>query len=634
MPHNDAARDQQQAPPVPQGAGAPGGRPGPMRGMMGGGPGGKPKNFAGTLKRLWGYIGRERGLLSLIMLFIVIGAGVTLVGPYLIGRSIDAMSLDIGGVDFHLLRILIAVLAAAYVTDAVLSFLQGWLMAGISQRIVASLRRALFGKLQKLPVSYFDARSHGEVMSRLTNDIDNVSSTISQSTVQLMSGVITIIGSLAMMIVLSPILTLASLITVPILFWLTRTVTRKTKVLFKEQQVQLGRLNGHIEESISGMEVVKAFNHEHKAIEEFEGVNRKLFEVGLKAQIRSGFMLPMMNVINNIGFAAVALVGGVLAVKSLITVGVIASFISYSRQFVRPLNELANIYNLLQSGIAGAERVFEVLDEREEPLDAEHAKALERIQGEVVFDQVSFGYRPDVPILKNISFTAKPGSSTALVGPTGAGKTTIVNLLTRFYDVTGGSIRIDGTDIRDYTRDSLRRSFGFVLQDTYLFSGTIKENIKYGKPEATDEEVREAAAMANADVFIRRLPDGYDTVLSENGGNLSQGQRQLLAIARVLLARPSILILDEATSSIDTRTELHIQDALLQMMQGRTTFIIAHRLNTIRDADTIMVIDHGEIIEQGSHDELMRRQGFYARMFESQFKNLESAADAAKTAQD
>ncbi|BFH59672.1 ABC transporter ATP-binding protein [Paenibacillus azoreducens] len=629
MPQNNQARDQQQTP-VPQGGGAPGGGPAPMRGMAASrGTGAKPKNFGGTLRRLWGYIGRERKLLSLIFLFILLDAAVTLLGPYLIGRSIDTMTPRIGSVNFGLLQLLILVLGAAYVTDAVLTFLQGWLMAGVSQRIVASLRRALFGKLQKLPVAYFDARSHGEVMSRLTNDIDNVSSTISQSTVQLMSGAITIVGSLVMMIILSPILTLASLITVPILFLLTRTVTRKTKVLFKEQQVQLGKLNGHIEESISGMEVVKAFNHEDKAITDFEMVNGKLFEVGLKAQIRSGFMMPMMNVINNIGFAAVALVGGALAVKSLITVGVIASFISYSRQFVRPLNDLANIYNLLQSGVAGAERVFEVLDEKEEPEDSDGAKVLDQIQGEVVFDQVSFGYRPEVPILKNISFTAKPGSSTALVGPTGAGKTTIVNLLTRFYDVTAGSVRIDGKDIRDYTRDSLRRSFGFVLQDTYLFSGTIKENIKYGKPDAGDEEVRMAAAMANADVFIRRLPEGYETVLSENGGNLSQGQRQLLAIARVMLAKPSILILDEATSSIDTRTELHIQDALLHMMQGRTTFIIAHRLNTIRDADTIMVIDHGEIIEQGNHEQLMAQKGFYAEMFESQFKNLDPATDAA-----
>ncbi|MEK5640045.1 ABC transporter ATP-binding protein [Paenibacillus sp. FSL R5-0378] len=600
---------------------------GPGSGGMGRGKPVKPKNFRRTMGRLWRYFGRERKLLSLIMVFIIIDAGVTLIGPFLIGKSIDAMSANQGRVAFGLLQSFIIVLATAYITDVVLVFLQGWLMAGVSQRIVAGLRRSLFQKLQKLPVSYFDARSHGEVMSRLTNDIDNVSQTVSQSTTQLMAGGIAIIGSLVMMIVLSPILTLASLITVPILYLLTRTVTRKTSVLFKEQQVQLGMLNGHIEETISGMEVVKAFNHEHQAINEFEAVNGRLFDVGLKAQIRSGFMMPLMNVINNIGFAAVALVGGILAVKSLITVGVIASFLSYSRQFVRPLNDLANIYNLLQSGVAGAERVFEVLDEREEPDDLPDAVQLNRTKGHVVFEDVSFGYRPEVPILKRVSFESKPGTSTALVGPTGAGKTTIVNLLTRFYDVTGGSIRIDGVDIRHYTRDSLRRTFGIVLQDTYLFSGTIKENIKYGKPDATDEEIREAAVMANADVFIRRLPDGYETELSENGGNLSQGQRQLLAITRVILAKPSILILDEATSSIDTRTELHIQDALLQIMKDRTTFIIAHRLNTIRDADNIMVIDHGEIVEQGSHDELIGRQGFYARMFESQFKNLESAGE-------
>lgn len=626
MPQNEAAREQ-QSPPAPGGAAAPGRGPGgPMRGPMGRGKVVKPKNFKKTIRRLWQYFGRERKLLSIIMVFIIIDAAVTLVGPFLIGKSIDAM--HGGAVDFQLLKILIIVLAAAYITDALLVFLQGWLMAGVSQRIVAGLRRSLFGKLQKLPVSYFDSKSHGEVMSRLTNDIDNVSSTVSQSTTQLMSGAIAIIGSLVMMIILSPVLTLASLITVPILYLLTRTVTRKTSVLFKEQQVQLGVLNGHIEETISGMEVVKAFNHEDKAIMEFEEVNDRLFQVGLKAQIRSGFMMPLMNVINNIGFAAVALVGGILAVKSLITIGIIASFLSYSRQFVRPLNDLANIYNLLQSGVAGAERVFEVFDEKEEMDDLPEAALMENTKGHVAFDRVSFGYRPEVPILKNISFESKPGSSTALVGPTGAGKTTIVNLLTRFYDVTGGSILIDGVDIRNYARDSLRKSFGIVLQDTYLFSGTIQENIKYGKPDATDEEIREAAVMANADVFIRRLPEGYNTELSENGGNLSQGQRQLLAITRVILAKPSILILDEATSSIDTRTELHIQDALLNIMKDRTTFIIAHRLNTIRDADTIMVIDHGEIIEQGSHDELIGLKGFYADMFESQFKNLEGTQES------
>ncbi|GAA3399743.1 hypothetical protein GCM10020370_01470 [Paenibacillus hodogayensis] len=344
-------------------------------------------------------------------------------------------------------------------------------------------------------------------------------------------------------------------------------------------------------------------------------MNDRLYEVGLKAQIWSGFMMPLLSVISNIGFAAVAIVGGVLAVKGHITVGIIASFISYSRQFVRPLNDLANIYNVLQSGVAGAERAFEVLEEQEEPEDRPGTVALQNPRGHVMFDGVSFGYRPDVPILKRIDFEAPEGSSTAIVGPTGSGKTTVVNLVTRFYDVTAGSIYLDGRDIRDYTRDSLRRAFGIVLQDTYLFSGTIRDNIKYGKPQATDEEMRNAARMANADAFIQRLPLKYDTPLTENGGNLSQGQRQLLAIARVILADPSILILDEATSSIDTRTELHIQDALLQLMKGRTSFIIAHRLNTIRDADTIMVVDRGEIVEKGSHDALIAEKGAYSRMF-------------------
>ncbi|WP_429887709.1 ABC transporter ATP-binding protein [Heyndrickxia ginsengihumi] len=590
------------------------------------GPAEKPKNFKETLKRLWAYFGRERNLLAMILIFILIDSIITLCIPFFIGRAIDVMSLG-SKVNFSLLEIMILVLAGAYIADAVLTFLQGWLMAGVSQRIVKNLRSHLFQKLQKLPIAFFDSRTHGELMSRLSNDIDNVSNTISQSTTQLMSGVIVLIGTFIMMIILSPVLTIASLATVPLVFLLTRTIARRTSVLFKNNQAELGRLNGHIEETISGIEVVKAFNHEEKAIKEFEEVNKSLLQVGLKAQIWTGFLMPLMNVINNFGFAMVAVVGGVLAIKSMITVGIIASFLTYSRQFVQPLNNLANIFNVLQSGVAGAERVFEIIDEKEEPQDTENAVALENPKGHVVFENVSFGYRADVPILKNIRFESKPGTSTALVGPTGAGKTTIVNLLTRFYDVTEGRILIDGVDIREFTRDSLRRSFGFVLQDTYLFSGTIKENIKYGNPDATDDEVEEAARMAHADVFINRMPNRYDTVLSENGGNLSQGQRQLLAIARVFLAKPALLILDEATSSIDTRTELHIQDALLSIMKNRTSFIIAHRLNTIRDADTIMVIDDGEIIEKGSHEDLMKLQGRYYQMFDNQFKNVEGTLE-------
>jgi ATP-binding cassette, subfamily B, multidrug efflux pump len=600
-------------------------RPGSFRGRPGMMPVVKPKNFKGTLARLWKYFGGERKLLTVIFIFIIVDSGVSLAVPYFIGRSVDAMSLRNGEVDFRILQIMSVTLAVAYVADASITFFQGWLMAGVSQRIVMNLRNSLFAKLQRLPISFFDLHTHGDMMSRLSNDIENVSSTISQSTTQLMAGIITILGSLIMMLILSPILTLASVITVPMVFMLTGTISKKTRVLFKNQQRELGNLNGHIEETISGIQIVKAFNHEDKVIEQFDKVNSKLCEVGIKAQIWSGFIMPLMNVINNIGFAVVAGVGGALAVQNLITVGIIASFLSYSRQFSRPLNDLANIFNTLQSAIAGAERVFDILDEKEETEDVTGAKVLKVPRGHVVFENVTFGYRSDVPILKNISFDAEEGSDTALVGPTGAGKTTVVNLLARFYDVTDGRILIDGTDIREYTRDSLRKCFGIVLQDTYLFSGTIKENIKYGRLDATDEEVEAVAAMANADVFINRLPKGYDTVLSESGGNLSQGQRQLLAIARAILANPSILILDEATSTVDTRTEVHIQKAMLKIMEGRTSFIIAHRLSTIRDADTIMVIDSGEIVENGSHNILIDKKGIYQNMYFNQFKNFEES---------
>lgn len=563
------------------------GPPGRAGGGFGGGKGApvvKPKDFRATLRRLLGFVGHEKKWLVLVFVFILISAVLTVFVPFLIGVAVDAIADEEGVVRFHLLGIAVFALALAYVVDAALNFLQSWMMASISQRVVFRIRKQLFAKLQKLPLAFFDARPHGEVMSRMSNDIDNVSNTISQTTTQLMAGSLALLGSLVMMIVLSPILTVATLITVPLVYVLARTITRRTRVLFRQQQAQLGRLNSHVEETVSGLHMVKAFNHEQQSIAEFEEVNDQLYKASLKAQIWSGFLMPLLAVINNIGLATVAIVGGVLAVNGQITVGVIASFLVYSRQFVRPLNELANMYNVLQSGVAGAERAFEVLDENEEVPDKRESVDLVNPEGSVVFEQVSFGYRQEVPILKQVSFKALPGSSTALVGPTGAGKTTIVNLLTRFYDVTEGRILIDGRDIRDYTRSSLQKSFGIVLQDTYLFSGTIKENIKYGRPEATDEEMVEAAKLANAHPFIARLPQGYDTKLAENGGSLSQGQRQLLAIARVMLAKPSILILDEATSSIDTRTEQHIQEALLHLMQGRTSFIIAHRLNTIRDA--------------------------------------------------
>lgn len=596
--------------------------PGRNFGALRGAPVVKAKDFKGTMKRLWKYFGNEKKLLVIIFIFILISVALGLSVPFLIGRAIDSISPGIGVVKFNILSIMVVTLIAAYVADAFMSFLQGWLMAGVSQRIVQRLRESLFEKLQKLPIAFFDIHTHGEIMSRLANDIENISSTISQATIQLMSSSITITGALVMMLILSPLLTVASVITVPMVFILTKVIAKKTKVLFKEQQVQLGKLNGHMEEAISGIAVVKAFNHEEKVIEKFSEINSKLCNVGIKAQIWSGYVMPLMNVINNVGFAVVAAVGGALAVRDMITVGIIASFLSYSRQFSRPLNDLASIFNTLQSAVAGAERVFEILDEAEEPEDKIGAKSMDNINGHVRFEAVDFGYRRDVPILKNVSFDAPAGSSTALVGPTGAGKTTIVNLLARFYDVTAGRILIDGVDIREYSRDSLRKCFGIVLQDTYLFAGTIKENIKYGTFEATDEEIQRAAAMANADTFIKRLPKGYDTLLSESGSNLSQGQRQLIAIARAILANPSILILDEATSSVDTRTELHIQEAMLKLMKGRTSFIIAHRLSTIRDADIIMVIDNGEIVEKGNHDELINSKGVYNKLYYSQFKNL------------
>ncbi|MHC0036393.1 ABC transporter ATP-binding protein [Pseudoneobacillus sp. C159] len=586
----------------------------------------KPRDFKGTIKRLWSYFGKERKLLATVFFFILIDSVIVLSAPFFIGKAVDAMSLG-EKVDFGLLHVTVISLLIAYLSSTFLNLSQGWMMAGVAQRIVKRLRTHLFQKLQKLPVSFFDSRTHGEMMSRLTNDIDNVSNTISQTTTQLMSGSIVILGSLIMMIVLSPILTIATLVTVPLVFLLTKSIAKRTRVLFRNQQKELGMLNGHIEETISGLEVVKAFNHQEKAIAEFEEMNTRLRRVGTKAQIASGFLMPIMNVINNFGFTILAVVGGYLAVKDLITIGVIASFITYSRQFVRPLNDLANIFNILQSGIAGAERVFEILDGEEEPKDHPDAIPLVNPKGVVEFKNVSFGYRADVPILKNVSFKSEVGSSTALIGPTGAGKTTIVNLLTRFYDVTEGQIFIDGRDIREYTRESLRKCFGIVLQDTYLFSGTIMENIKYGKPDATNEEVYAAARMANADLFINRLPKGYETVLSENGGNLSHGQKQLLAIARVILSQPALLILDEATSSIDTRTELHIQDALGKVMKGRTSFIIAHRLNTIRDADTIMVIQGGAIAEKGNHEELMAEHGIYYAMISNQYQALQNVGN-------
>lgn len=588
-------------------------------------PGEKPKDKKYTLNRLMDYFKEEKRKLILVFILVLVSGILGIFIPFLIGKAVDALYPGAGNVEFQKLKIITSILLIIYILDNLFKLFQEYLVVGISQRIVFNIRKDLFNKFQSLPVIFFDTTTHGELMSRITNDIDNISTTISQSTVQLMSSIVNIIGSLVMMLYLSIPMTIASMITIPLVYLLTKTITKKTRVLFKEQQISLGKLNSQIEETIGGISVVKAFGKEEKVVEEFIAENNVLRDVGYKAQIWSGFLMPVMNVINNLGFGVIAVFGGVLAVRGEISVGTISSFIFYSKQFTRPLMEIAATFNTLQSGIAGAERVIEILDEEEERKDLDTAIEVEDINGDVEFKNVSFEYKAGEPVLKEVSFKIEAGTNIALVGPTGAGKTTIVNLLTGFYEVEIGEILIDGINIKDYKKDNLRNMFGMVLQDTYLFSGTIRENIKYGKLDATDEEIIRAAKMSRAEDFINKLPDGYDTILTEGGTNLSQGERQLLAISRAILSNPSILILDEATSSVDTRTEFKIQEAMVKLMENRTTFIIAHRLSTIRDADTIMVIDKGQIIEAGNHEELINAKGHYYELYRSQFLNIGEA---------
>ncbi len=602
------------------------GRRGPGQGMfMPGGRFGevqKPKNMAATVARLWSLFGREKWKLISVFAIATVGSAVGLLGPWLIGRGVDAMAAA-GGVDFGRLYGVIVLLGAAYAAGGALSWLQEWWIAGVAQRIVMLLRRSLFQRIQTLPLRFFDTHTHGELMSRLTNDIDNVSTMLSSSTTQLFASVLMVIGSLVMMLVLSPALTALSLLTVPLTLTISGIVAKRARPMFKQQQANLASLNGHIEEILSGQNVVKAFGQEEHVIEQFDAINARLRDSGYKAQLLSGLVMPMLNVVTNIGFVIIATAGGAFAVNHIITVGVIASFINYSRQFTRPLNEIANLYSTIQSAQASAERLFELMDEQPEEPDRADARQLQSPSGHVSFKGVSFGYDPDAPVLRDITLDAPPGRTVALVGPTGSGKTTIVNLLVRFYDPQSGGISLDGRDLRDWTRDTLRPSFGIVLQDTHLFSGTVRENIRYGRLDATDEEVEQAARVVGAHGFIRRLPKGYDTELGESGGGFSQGQRQLLSIARAVLAQPAVLILDEATSSVDTRTEMTLQQAMIRLRQGRTSFIIAHRLSTIRDADEILVIDRGQIIERGSHSQLMAQGGFYHRLYSGQFQMIE-----------
>ena len=573
-----------------------------------------------TIRRIWGCLRRHRLGLSATAALVVVSTALNLLGPYLLGEAIDRYILtrDLPG-----LAQICLLMLGVYALASLVTYLQSYIMADVSQRTVRDIRNDLFSRLQTLPLRYFDRHPHGDVMSRLTNDVENVNLVLSDSLTQLFSGVLSMIGVAATMIWINPRLAVVSVATISLLtVVLNRWVAPRTREGFRRQQASLGKLNGLIEETVTGQRVVTAYRREPVVIAEFDVANRALQQAATRAQIFAGFVGPLMNVVNNLGLAVVTGAGGWMAVLGLATIGTIASFITYTRQFGRPLNDIANLYNAIQAAVAGAERVFEVIDEEPE-IDAADALPLAPIRGDVVFEDVSFSYEPGVPVLKNVSLQARPGQVVALVGPTGAGKTTIVNLLTRFYEIDRGCIRIDGQDIRRIKKEDLRRQLGIVLQDTFLFAATVMENIRYGRLDATDEEVIAAARLANADQFIHRLPFGYATLLSERGSNLSQGQRQLLAIARAVLADPRILILDEATSSVDTRTEKHIQEALLRLMAGRTSFVIAHRLSTIRDADQILVVNQGEIVERGTHEDLLDRHGFYQQFYASQFRAIE-----------
>ena len=573
-----------------------------------------------ALQGLLRYLGRFRIGLIVVLACVIVYTLLGLAGPYLMGRAIDQFiaAKQAAGLAGMALLMLIT-----YLLNNLFQAIAAWLMADISQRALKQMRKDLFEHFQTLPLSFFDRNPAGELMSRLTNDIDAINQAVSQNVTSLIASVLSMGGILIAMFILDRWLALASLLVVPIMLWFTQFVARYTRRGFRELQKHLGELNGVMEESISGQKVVTAFRRNESVIAAFRQHNQQVFEAGVTANSYALLLMPLTNVLGNFFVIVLAGLGGWLALQGLVSVGVIATFISYGQNFINPLRQLANMYNAIQAALAGAERVFEIIDTPSETDAAPGSSALETTQGAVRFEHVNFGYQPDRLVIKDMSLEAGAGEIIALVGPTGAGKTTIINLLTRFYEINGGKITIDGRDLREIPKASLRRRLGLVLQDTFLFSGSVMDNIRYGRLDATDEEVYRAAAMADADHFIHQLPQGYQTALSERASNLSQGQRQLLAIARAILADPDILILDEATSSVDTRTEAHIQKALLRLMQGRTSFVIAHRLSTIRDASHVLVINQGEIVEQGTHQELLDRRGFFYHLYISQFKGQE-----------
>lgn len=572
----------------------------------------KPKDMRGTLLRLWQLTRGHREGLGWILLLSALASASAVLSPYYIGRVVNCI--DNGKPGFRLLMIL----SVLYLGDWLIRFLQQFLMAGTGQRMILHIRTSLFDHIEKLPLSFFDTRQHGELMSRLTNDVDNISVTISDSLTQLMMYGFTITGIFCVMVRMSPVLTVIALFAVMLIFMLTRAVTKRTRVLFRQQQAILGKLNGQVEESISGIGMVKAFGQERDMVEQFVENNNAFCEVATKAQIASGYLMPMMNVINNLTYVLIAAASGIMALNGKLTVGEISSFLLYSRQFSRPFVEIANIYNNFQTAVAGAERILEILDEACEPEDVAEARSTVGVRGAVSFQNVTFGYRADKPILRNINLEIPAGTRVAVVGPTGSGKTTLINLLTRFYDVQEGAILLDGCDLRHYHLGELRQAFGVVLQDTALFGASVRDNISYGHDNVPVEAIESAAKAAGADGFIRRLPRGYETVLDQGGAELSQGERQLLTIARAVLDQAPIMILDEATSSVDTVTEQHIREAMLAVTRGRTSFIIAHRLSTIRDSDLILLIRDGRIAEQGTHQQLMALGGEYAQMYLTQ----------------
>ncbi len=599
---------------------------GPMGGAMMGGPVAKARDFKGTMSKLIAYLGQYKLSVIVVFIFAIASTAANIAGPKMLGgattKLFEGVMAQLGGtgqVDFDAINQIVLLTIGLYLVSAFFGYLQGWIMADVSTNIAYRFRRDISEKINRMPLKYFDTTTHGEVLSRITNDVDTVNQTLSQSLTQIITSLVTVVGVLGMMFSINWIMTLVALIMIPLSMGIVGLIIGQSQKFFKQQQDYLGHVNGHVEEMYGGHIVMKAFNGEEESIRKFDQSNLKLYDAAWKSQFLSGLMMPLMTFVGNLGYVAVAILGSYLAIKGTITVGDIQAFIQYVRSFTQPITQLANISNVLQQTAAAAERVFEFLEEAEEVEEASEPIKIENVSGHVEFKDVHFGYSPEKIIINDFSAEAEPGHKIAIVGPTGAGKTTMVKLLMRFYDVNSGSILVDGHDIRSFSRHDLRKLFGMVLQDTWLYNGSILENIRYGRPDATDEEVYIAAKAAHVDHFVHTLPDGYNMILNEETSNISQGQMQLLTIARAVLANPRILILDEATSSVDTRTEILIQKAMDNLMKNRTSFVIAHRLSTIRDADLILVMRDGDIVEQGNHLELLERGGFYAELHNSQF---------------